>query len=948
MRIVILIVLVVFGLSTVACTSEAPSPADTQTASPATPDVPATVEAGISGTREAETAIDATVEATVAETLATSAPTPTPPAGSSASASAGGFHTCEVMGGGSVACWGSDYYGQATPPADSFVSVSAGWDHTCGVRSDGSVACWGWNESGRSTPPAGSFTSVSAGGFHTCGVRSDGSVACWGSDSAGLSTPPAGSFTSVSAGSHHTCGVRSDGSVACWGSDAAGQATPPAGSFVSASAGGNHTCGLRSDGSVVCWGSNFFDGESTPPAGSFVSVSAGNQHTCGLRSDGSVDCWGSDEYGQATPPAGSFVSVSAGNLHTCGVRSDSSVDCWGSDEYGQAAPSESGTRPEPTPTPAPTPQATPPASSFSPTVIADGSDDHGNDIDEATSAAVGVDVEGVIDYERDSDYFSFQAVQGQSYQIDVALGSLDDSIVELYDSDGLFLDSNDDYSGSTASRLLWQASSSGQLYVAVAAYGSGVGTYTLTVTLSTIVDDHGNDIDDATAAAVGVDVEGVIDYEGDSDYFRFTAEEGRLYQIDVTLGTLPDSYLALRDSDDWRLAYNNDNGDSLASRVVWEAPASGDYYLAVEARGWDGLVGSYTLTVSLSTIVDDHGNDIDDATAAAVGVDVEGVIDYEGDSDYFRFTAEEGQLYQIDVTLGTLPDSYLALRDSDDWRLAYNNDNGDSLASRVVWEAPASGDYYLAVEARGRDGLVGSYTLTVTLSTIVDDHGNDIDDATSTAVGVDVEGVIDYEGDSDYFRFTAEEGQLYQIDVTLGTLPDSYLALRDSDDWRLAYNNDNGDSLASRVVWEAPASGDYYLAVEARGRDGLVGSYTLTVTLSTIVDDHGNDIDDATSTAVGVDVEGVIDYEGDSDYFRFTAEEGQLYQIDVTLGTLPDSYLALRDSDDWRLASNDDHGDSLASRIFWEAPASGDYYLAVEARGWDGLVGSYTLTVTRR
>ena len=57
--------------------------------------------------------------------------------------------------------------------------------------------------------------------------------------------------------------------------------------------------------------------------------------------------------------------------------------------------------------------------------------------------------------------------------------------------------------------------------------------------------------------------------------------------------------------------------------------------------------GSYTLTVSHSTIVDDHGNDIDDATVAAVAVDVEGVIDYEGDSDYFRFTAEEGQ---------TLPD----------------------------------------------------------------------------------------------------------------------------------------------------------------------------------------------------------------------------------------------------------------------------------------------------
>ena len=78
MKIIILIVLVIFGLTAVACTSEVPSPADTQTASLPTPDVPATVEAGIRGTREAETAIDATVEAKVAATLTTSAPSPTP------------------------------------------------------------------------------------------------------------------------------------------------------------------------------------------------------------------------------------------------------------------------------------------------------------------------------------------------------------------------------------------------------------------------------------------------------------------------------------------------------------------------------------------------------------------------------------------------------------------------------------------------------------------------------------------------------------------------------------------------------------------------------------------------------------------------------------------------------------------------------------------------------
>ena len=581
------------------------------------------------------------------------------------------------------------------------------------------------------------------------------------------------------------------------------------------------------------------------------------------------------------------------------------------------------------------------AGSYTLTVAySDIADDHGDDIDDATTATVGVDVEGVIDYEGDSDYFRFTAEGGQLYQIDVSLVSLPDSYLELRDSDGWSLESNDDHGDSPASRVFWEAPASGDYYLEVGGYGAG--SYTLTVAYSDIADDHGDDIDDATTATVGVDVEGVIDYEGDSDYFRFTAEGGQLYQIDVSLGSLPDSYLELRDSDGRRLESNDDHGDSSASRIVWEAPASGDYYLVVGGYG----AGSYTLTVAYSDIADDHGNDIDDATTAAVGVDVEGALDYEGDSDYFRFTAEGGQLYQIDVSLGSLPDSYLELRDSDGWSLESNDDHGDSSASRIVWRAPDAVEYFLVV-AGSWDHDVGSYTLTVAYSDIVDDYGDDIDDATMATVGVDVEGVIDYEGDSDYFRFTAEGGQLYQIDVSLGSLPDSYLELRDSDGWSLESNDDHGDSSASRIVWRAPDAVEYFLVV-AGSWDHDVGSYTLTVAYSDIVDDYGDDIDDATTATVGVDVEGVIDYEGDSDYFRFTAEGGQLYQIDVALGSLPDSVLTLLGPDRGELAYNDDHGDSPASRVFWEAPASGDYYLAVEAIGWDARVGSYTLTVTRR
>ena len=226
-------------------------------------------------------------------------------------------------------------------------------------------------------------------------------------------------------------------------------------------------------------------------------------------------------------------------------------------------------------------------------------DDHGNDIDDATAIRVGADVRGALDYDGDIDYFRFQAEQGQSYQIDVALGTLHDSTVDLYDSDGWLMDSNDDYGDTLASRLYWNAPSSGERYVAVEGYG--IGTYTLTVSLSDVIDDHADSEVSATAIRVGADVRGALDYDGDIDYFRFQAEAGRGYQIDVALGTLDDSIVELYDGDGSFLDTNDDRGGTSASRLFWVAPSSGERYIAVVGYG----VGTYTLTVS---IVDDHGD----------------------------------------------------------------------------------------------------------------------------------------------------------------------------------------------------------------------------------------------------------------------------------------------------------------------------------------------------
>ena len=87
----------------------------------------------------------------------------------------------------------------------------------------------------------------------------------------------------------------------------------------------------------------------------------------------------------------------------------------------------------------------------------------------------------MLGHGRDIDYFAFAAGRGQTYRIDVDLGTLDDSVAALFDSRSRELDFDDDGGESFGSRLTWTAAESGIHYVAVAGWGD-TGSYTLTVT----------------------------------------------------------------------------------------------------------------------------------------------------------------------------------------------------------------------------------------------------------------------------------------------------------------------------------------------------------------------------------------------------------------------------------------------------------------------------------
>ncbi len=331
------------------------------------------------------------------------------------SISAGTNHTCALVSEGVIRCWGENTIGQlgngqgssfSSFPVivngiESAVALSLGFNHTCAILSGHEVKCWGYNYTGQlgDGSTISSNMSVSVGGIsnpislitgerHSCALQSDGGVKCWGGNSFGMLgsggfsralTPVTvqglSTATSLDGGDYHTCAIIVDTTVRCWGLNRIGvlgnvlanlfQAIPievvGLSGVTSISAGASHSCAVIADGTVHCWGDNSNGqigiesiADSTSPVqvadvSGAVSVVAGGDHTCALLFDGSVKCWGSNNFGQLgkdrsviqpttpdlIPGLSSVTNITAGSSHICALLSDGTVHCWGNNSKGQ-------------------------------------------------------------------------------------------------------------------------------------------------------------------------------------------------------------------------------------------------------------------------------------------------------------------------------------------------------------------------------------------------------------------------------------------------------------------------------------------------------------------------------------------------------------------------------------------------------------------------------------
>ena len=344
-----------------------------------------------------------------------------------------------------------------------------------------------------------------------------------------------------------------------------------------------------------------------------------------------------------------------------------------------------------------------------------------------TSVRIGSDrpTAGEITAAAPVQYFCLQATAGTTYDITVELGSLSDSIVDIYASNYATwpadpLEHNDDDpNGGLASHVQFTPTSGGVYYLAVSGFSTNLGDFNVVVISQEV--DEGPCAGGVTLGRSG----------GTVQFSSATCDNGCScdWTVPCARGTHPSvSFDEFNTEAHWDYVKLYNGGQATANQVAnftgtmdggsQGAPTSGMSYTGTRSR----MLVEFTSDASVSsnnafqfTYTCTSATDAPDCTPGG-GISANSPVNGQVGTGpvCYTFQATAGTDYEFTVTLGTLTDSTLSIKDSTGNQVAFNDDaGGGDLASYLVWHADSTGAY--TVEVAGFGSSTGTYTVAVSL-----------------------------------------------------------------------------------------------------------------------------------------------------------------------------------------------------------------------------------------
>ncbi len=411
---------------------------------------------------------------------------------------------------------------------------------------------------------------------------------------------------------------------------------------------------------------------------------------------------------------------------------------------------------------------------------------------------------------------------------------------------------------------------------------------------------------------------------------RVTAPQSVTIEMNRIDDSYIDPYLSLQDASGREIAYNDDYGASLDSRIDQHL-APGTYYIIAREFGRDDA-GRYRLSVSTGSSAS-PGAAAGQVREIPLGIDqsLDGYI-RDGERQYYRLTVPRTQWVQIDMIRHESADidPYLSLADANGTVIRTDDDGGGYPNSRMVLELTA-GTYQLTARDYG-DWSSGGFTISVTSTQSINT------DAIPLRVGDSHDGVLQ-PGQEQIFLLTVTRDEFVVIDFrrTGGSSIDPYLVLADERGMEIDRDDDGGMGLDSRIRRQL-APGTYRITAYDLGRSRS-GPYQLSVGTTASLSAR------AIPITVGQSYDGYLQA-GEEAVYSLTLANTQDVVIDfMRAGNSDiDPYLTLTDSTGMEIARDDDGGSGLDSRIRQRLGA-GTYIITGNDLGMS-RAGQFRISVT--